>query len=147
MSQVQKTYPTLWKEILKGTIKEHEGFSNDVYLDDRGNETVGYGQTGEYANMPFPKVFDIFLKKAQRLTPGFDELPLETQMAVLSATYRGDWGQSLKTRELFNGGLYEEAAKEFLNNDDYRRRKSQGEDGVTKRMEWIAQVIGETQNG
>lgn len=147
MSQTQRKYPTFWKETLKNTIKHHEGFRKDWYLDDVGVPTKGYGQTGKYADMPFDDVFDIFLDKAQKLTPNFNELPLEQQMAIISATYRGSWGGSPKARRLFAEGHYELASMEFLNSEEYRERKARGGDGVTKRMEWVAEILKETKNG
>jgi len=120
----------------------HEGFCEEFYEDDKGVKTTGVGQTGKYAHLPFPIVYDLFRTKAAALTPNYAQLPPKVQAAILSATYRGDWRQSKKTRELFNKGEYLLASKEFLNNAEYRSRKAKGDDGVTKRMEHIAEMIG-----
>ena len=120
----------------------HEGFCEEFYEDDKGVRTTGVGQTGKYAHLPFPIVYDLFRTKAAALTPNYAQLPPKVQAAILSATYRGDWRQSKKTRELFNKGEYLLASKEFLNNAEYRSRKAKGDDGVTKRMEHIAEMIG-----
>lgn len=122
-------------------LVKHEGYSEEPYRDDKGVLTVGVGQTGVYASMPFPMVYERFHKLAQRYTPNLKELPEEAQGAILLATYRGTWGQSPKTRRLFSQGEYKEAAKEFLNNEEYLSRKKKGGDGVTKRMEYIASVL------
>lgn len=122
-------------------LLEHEGFRTKWYMDDKKNSTIGVGQTGEYSTMPFFEVYIRFIDKAKRLTPKYDDFPKEVRAAILSATYRGDWGGSPVTRELFNKGFYAGAAKEFLRNEDYLERKKKGNDGVVKRMEWIANTI------
>ena len=119
----------------------HEGFCEEFYEDDKGVRTTGVGQTGKYAYLPFPIVYEMFKDKAIQLTPGYTNLPPEVQAAILSATYRGDWKQSRRTRALFNKGEYLLAAKEFLNNEEYRSRKAKGDDGVTKRMEFVSRAI------
>jgi len=120
----------------------HEGFSPDWYEDDTGTPTRWVGQTGRFARMGFPEVYEHFVEKAKRLTPNYDLLPASVRSAILSATYRGSWGQSPKARRLFSEGKYFEAATEYLNNSEYRTRKAKGRDGVVKRMEWEASRIG-----
>lgn len=118
-------------------IIEWEGYTDGVYQDTKGIETTGVGQTGRYATMPFPEVF--YAKKQELLsyTPNLSSLPDEVQDALLVANYRGDWAGSPKTRALFEDREYKKAAKEFLDNEDYRR----GPEGIRKRFEYVAEKI------
>lgn len=124
------------------TLILHEGYCDGEYTDDKGVVTKGVGQTKHYKDKPFPEVYESFVRQAKDITPQFEYLNEETQAAILSAMYRGDWQQSRKTRMLFNQGKFKEAAKEFLNNNDYNQRKlNNPKDGVVKRMEYISKVI------
>jgi GH24 family phage-related lysozyme (muramidase) len=124
------------------TIILHEGYCDGEYKDDKGVITKGVGQTRFYLDKPFPEVYESFVRQTKDLTPQFEFLNEETKAAILSAMYRGDWQQSRKTRMLFNQGKFKEAAKEFLNNNDYNQRKlNNTNDGVVKRMDYIAKVI------
>lgn len=119
-----------------------EGFCEEPYKCDKGVLTKGVGQTGIYFDMPFPSVYSIFVDKARALTKGFDSLPTKLRAEIVSSTYRGDWQLSKKTRELFNKGLWKEAAKEFLNNKEYKERVlKSSKDGVVKRMERFANLM------
>jgi GH24 family phage-related lysozyme (muramidase) len=142
VKKVKELYPDCVLTKAHELLIHHEGFCEGVYTDDKGVLTTGVGQTKEYFNMPFPDVFNIFLQKAKDLTPNFDSLSEELKAAIVSATYRGDWQLSKKTRQLFNLGKYQEAADEFLNNKEYRERLlKETKDGVVKRLEYIADCI------
>lgn len=121
-------------------IIEWEGFTDGVYTDGKGVRTSGVGQTGKYIDMPYPEVFEIKKQELIRYTPNLASLPESVQDALLVANYRGDWGQSKKTRRLFKAGKYAEAAEEFLNNEDYRKALSE-KSGVYKRFEYVAAAI------
>lgn len=71
----------------------------------------------------------------------FSDHSNELQKHIISATFRGSWGDSPKTRKLLSEGRYEEAAKEFLNNDEYRNAVANGRRGIRKRMEDVAKAI------
>ena len=71
----------------------------------------------------------------------FSDHSNELQKHIISATFRGSWGDSPKTRKLLSEGRYEEAAKEFLNNDGYRNAVANGRRGIRKRMEDVAKAI------
>ena len=140
--EVQKEYSLSHIPRPMALLIEHEGYTTGEYLDDKGIPTKGVGQTGIFINMPFPQVYEKFLGLARSLTPQFNHLPEEAQGAILLATYRGDWSMSRRTRKLFDQGKYQEASKEFLNNKEYNERKMKNpQDGVVKRLEYIAQVI------
>ena len=46
-----------------------------------------------------------------------------------------------KTKRLINEGKYEEAADEFLNNDEYKNAVARGRRGIRARMEKTAEAI------
>jgi len=120
-------------------IIEWEGYATAPYKDTKGVETVGVGQTGRYASLPYPEVFHIFKKKLLRYTPELPSLPDSVQDALLVANYRGTWQQSPKTRALFSEGLYTEAADEYLDNDEYRDPETPEQ--IRSRFEYVAEAI------
>lgn len=117
-----------------------EGYSAVPYRDTKGVVTVGVGQTGYWADIPFPEVFDHFEQQARHLTTGFDELPQMVKDAIVVACYRGDWQVSPKTRRLFNNQMYLEAAEEWYDNEDYRVACAQ-RSGVKDRFEYVGACI------
>jgi GH24 family phage-related lysozyme (muramidase) len=80
-------------------------------------------------------------KKATKLLPEFESYPNNVKVAVLNGVFRGDLSGSPKTLKLIRAGKWGEAAEEYLDNAEYRRRKARGNDGVVKRMEENAQVF------
>lgn len=60
---------------------------------------------------------------------------------MLGSWYRGSLSGSPKTIRLINEGKYEEASKEFLNNDEYRDPNTAS--GIKKRMQATAKAIRE----
>jgi GH24 family phage-related lysozyme (muramidase) len=96
-------------------------------------------------NMLFEVDVDRIYDKAKDLTPNWRGLSDNAKAAIISATYRGDWGVSPKTRKLFSEGKFDQASDEFLNNDDYRESKKRNT-GVYRRMERIAKALKEEQN-
>ena len=55
--------------------------------------------------------------------PKFDSFSDELQQALFYEWFRGSLVQSTETRKLINAGKFSEAAKEFLNNDEYKNKK------------------------
>lgn len=123
---------------IERVIVEDEGYSPAPYLDTKGITTTGVGQTGEYASMSAKEAIADKTNEARKLIPMFDSLDVDTQAQLVSATYRGDLGQSPKARALFNQGKYAEAADEFLNNDEYRNTPHPG---IQRRMERVADAM------
>mgnify|MGYP003647359600 CR=1 FL=1 len=118
------------------TVIREEGFVDRVYTDTKGVKTFGVGQTGKYMGMPFKDVFKIHEDDARKLIPSYD---------IMSAAYRGDLQQSPTFRKLFNKGDYKKAAKEFLDNKDYRKSLEAGT-GVAGRMERVANIFRSLQD-
>ena len=139
IAQVEKKIgrPLTYKE---KRVVEEEGYVDGTYKDTKGILTAGVGQTGKYMGKSFDETFKDHEETARRLIPDYDLLPEAIQGELVQAAYRGDLQQSPKFRKLFNAGKYKEAAKEFLDNADYRDSKESGT-GVAGRMERVAAAI------
>jgi GH24 family phage-related lysozyme (muramidase) len=111
-----------------------EGYSYSPYLDTKDVLTSGFGQTGRYLRMPFDKVVSIFEDRTRQIVPAYDELPAFIRLRLLDSTYRGGLSGSPKTLKLINAGDWEEAAVEFLNNDEFIAAVESGS-GVASRMQ------------
>jgi len=82
-------------------------------------------------------------KKAQALVPKFPALPDTVKQALTNAAFRGEIKSTHRTIELMNANNWLEAAKEYLNNKDYKEHP-----GVQKRMNWnYEQFINLAKNG
>jgi GH24 family phage-related lysozyme (muramidase) len=124
-----------------------EGFVPAIYKDDVGVETFGVGQTKEYLDKDFfTEVFPAKEREVKKKIPGYDGMGNELKAAVMSAHYRGDLGP--KTVKLLNEGKFEEAAKEYLNHGEYRKRRAKDkDDGVVQRMERNARAMWQAARG
>lgn len=70
----------------------------------------------------------------------FFDLSPELQDAALSSVYRGGLSGSPKTLQHIREGKFTDAAKEFLDNEEYREAKESGS-GVAARMEGLANLL------
>ena len=144
-------------------IRRHEGFKPEAYKDsNKGKWTIGIGtligdgSEEAYKKSPYyGKVLneeqakkiaegDIKAKitKAEGLL-GRDylySLSPDLQAQIISSVYRGGLSGSPNTQKLLKSGRFEEAAKEFLDNDEYRKAKAKNS-GVAKRMEETAAIM------
>jgi len=116
-----------------------EGYNPQKYVD-ADTHAIGFGQTGEFMNMPFDKVVNFFEDRTRKLVPDYDNLPQDLQLRLLDSTYRGGLSGSPKTLKLINSGNWDEASKEFLDNNEYRSSKEKGT-GVFGRMEDTAAAM------
>ncbi|AUR82617.1 lysozyme domain protein [Vibrio phage 1.026.O._10N.222.49.C7] len=123
---------------IERVIVEEEGYADAPYADTKGITTTGVGQTGEYSGMSAKEAIADKTQQTRNLIPAFDSLDVDTQAQLVSAMYRGDLGQSPKSRALFNQGKYAEAADEFLNNDEYRTTQHPA---IQQRMERVANAM------
>ena len=144
-------------EKFKETIRQAEGLRLEPYKDTKGYDTIGYGhllvdgRTGNIsvdridkkdAEQLLEKDVQVRLKEVNRLLPDFKNFPEDAQQAIFSEYYRGSIGKSDVTRALINAGRYKEAAKEYLNNDEYREAKKDGKlGGITKRFEAVSEAL------
>ena len=121
-------------EKFKKTIRQAEGLRLEPYKD-KGKDSVGYGHLlvdGRTGNISVDRIdkedaekllqqdIQIRLKEVNALLPDFKNFPEDAQQAIFSEYYRGSIGQSDVTRALINKRRYKDAAKEFLNNDEYK---------------------------
>ena len=128
-------------------IKKEEGkpFLKAEKLFDEKNFTIGYGRnnanvkegdtiTQEQAEKFLAEDIEVRLEEIQDLIPNFPNLSKPLQIALFSEYYRGSVRQSPKTVALINQGKYQEAAAEFLNNDEYRNAVQRKRRGIRNRM-------------
>lgn len=129
-------------------LEGYEGAVDHVYPDDRGNPTIGIGHLvtpeddfDEDTRLDEDQIRQLFeqdvqhhINRTERLIPDFPNLPTYLQQEILASVYRGGLSGSPNTMRLMNAGRWDEAAAEFLNNNEYRRRLRAGGDGVTRRM-------------
>lgn len=136
-------------------IKKNEGMRNKLYKDSKGKWTIGIGHLAspeEIKNysgktLSDTEVEDIFAKDLSskltlvRKTFGdtFDSFPEAVKIAVLDGFFRGDLPGSPRTIELLKAKNYKAAAKEYLNNNEYRAAVASGS-GVAGRMQRNAKV-------
>jgi GH24 family phage-related lysozyme (muramidase) len=141
-------------ELIKANIREKEGLKLKAYkpIPTEKYYTIGYGRynsnikkgdviTQEQAEQYLNEDVNSRLKEVNRLIPNFNSYPPEVQVPLFSEYYRGSVRQSPKTVELLNQQKYEEAALEFLNNNEYRNAVELGKAGIKKRMEETANAI------
>lgn len=80
--------------------------------------------------------------KDSMLGDKFFDLSPELQDAALSSVYRGGLSGSPKTLQNIREGKFAEAAKEFLDNKEYKEAKESGS-GVAARMAGLANLLKE----
>jgi GH24 family phage-related lysozyme (muramidase) len=127
-------------------IASVEGYSLETYDDTKGVKTVGFGQTGEFAGMPFDEVVSSFENRTRGVIPAYDSLPEALQLRLLDSTYRGGISGSEKTLGHVNAGRWQEAATEFLDHGDFRRSQA-GNGAIAERMQSTSDAMknyGET---
>lgn len=72
----------------------------------------------------------------------FFDLSPELQDEAISSIYRGGLSGSPKTMQNIREGKFADAAKEFLDNEEYRQARKSGS-GVAKRMEALSNLLKE----
>ncbi len=90
--------------------------------------------TSEQIDRLFAEDLPKYVKLAKGYFPKFDTYPLDLREALVDGCYRGDISGSPKTRALINAGKFEEAASEYLNNDEYKNASKKGMRGIEIRM-------------
>lgn len=81
-------------------------------------------------------------KKALQLVPNYQNLPDNVRQALINAAYRGEIKSTHNTIKLMNADNWSAAAKEYINNAEYKSRP-----GVRKRMDWNhAQFVSMAKN-
>jgi GH24 family phage-related lysozyme (muramidase) len=73
---------------------------------------------------------------ARGLVPAFDTLPAEVELALADAAFRSDLQLSPDAVALMNNNQWVEAAAEYIDSDEYRASRAQGDrHGVWQRMD------------
>ena len=161
--RIDNPYKDPFKREVFDDILEDEGYRLLSYGDTKGNVTVGIGHLGgdpsatgtgflgavdrtfttpdEATTLAVKDIDEKIASARNVLTPPvYDNLSESAKLAVVNMNFRGDLIQSPATVKLIQQGRMEEAAKEFLNNDDYRRSKKAGT-GIWKRFEKNAERL------
>ena len=137
---------------IKKEIRDVEGFRGKAYIPTPGDvPTIGYGftkgvkigdtMTKEEAEKRLSEEVNTRVEAIRKQIKDFDKFPEDVQVLMLSSWYRGSLSGSPKTKRLINEGKYEEAADEFLNNDEYKNAVARGRRGIRARMEKTAEAI------
>ncbi|MGYP003124007475 len=135
------------------------------YTDDVGIYTIGIGHkigdgsraaknkwvqkygnsiSPQFAEQLFNKRLNYHLERVKGIFGlTFNDLNDEQAAVLLDISYRGDLLPGMNWVKLLQQGKNIEAANEYLDHKEYKRRKSKGRDGVVKRMERNAGILAD----
>ena len=134
-------------------IREHEGYSDVMYDDGKGNWTIGIGhllsrsEYEKYKNriLSDEEIQEIFKRDLKQKIAAakrefgsqFDGFSDDLKIAIVDGYFRSDLPKSPRTIKLLKAGRFKEAAIEYLDHDEYRASKSgkSGMGGIASRME------------
>lgn len=133
------------------------------YTDDVGIYTIGIGHkigdgsaaaknkwvkkygrsiSPQFAEKLFDKRLNFHLDRVQNIFGDtFNELSDKQAAVLLDISYRGDLLPSMNWVNLLKRGKNLEAANEYLDHKEYKKRKKRGRDGVVKRMDRNANIL------
>ena len=120
-------------------IVVEEGYVDGRYLDTKGVETSGVGQTGDYKGKTFEETYNAHVKRAKDRVPQWASLSEDLQVELIQSEYRGDLGASPAAVALLNAGDFEGAAREFLVNEEYKNPATP--DSIKARMRATANAL------
>lgn len=153
--------PEEFEEALVDRLKVEEGI--DYTAEKKFGEeyyTIGHGHYGpdvKKGQKISKKEADALLRKdIQKRLPevkksitNFDELSGPLQIEIVQSWFRGGIAGSPNTIRLINEGKFDEAAKEFLDHDEYeeakRLGKKSGKRGIVARMEGLSKELKKEQ--
>jgi len=138
-------------------IAEREGLIKEADIPTKDDKlTIGYGHTEnvregqtitkEEARKLLNKDVKKRIPEIKRAIPIFETLPLSIQAPLMSEWFRGSLVQSPEARRLLNEGLYDQAATEYLNNEEYKNAAKRKRSGIRKRMEEASEAIRNIKN-
>tara|TARA_R110002051_G_C8734545_1_gene498300 strand:- start:1979 stop:2608 length:630 start_codon:yes stop_codon:yes gene_type:complete len=131
-----------WPDKTSKGIVPTVGFGTTPLSSTGFNVEIGQRVPLYVADMALDQEIEEKLKVVNKHIPVFNSLPKELRIPMLSSFYRGGLSGSPKTIKKINEGDFKGAAKEFLNNAEYRKSKEEGT-GVHLRMEELANVLSE----
>lgn len=97
-----------------------EGYATEPYQDTKGIWTNKAGQTGEWLNRPFRDAFLHHVERAKKILPDWRIYPTGLKAELMQACYRGDLTGSPKACQFMRSGLWEAAALEWLNHQEFQ---------------------------
>ena len=131
-------------------IKTNEGVKSKLYKDSKGKWTIGIGHlvtSDELENykgraLDDKEIESLFAKDMslkighikQYFGSVYDSFPDNVKIAIIDGYFRGDLSGSPETKKLLKAGLFKQAAREYLNNKEYRAAVASGS-GVALRMQ------------
>ncbi|HAT67734.1 MAG TPA: hypothetical protein DCS66_24570, partial [Flavobacteriaceae bacterium] len=116
------------------------GFGTTPLSSSKFNVKIGQRIPLYVANMALDQEIDEKLKTVNRRIPTFNNLPSKLRIPMLSSFYRGGLSGSSETIKKINKGDFIGAAKEFLDNKEYKKSKKEGT-GVALRMEELSNAL------
>ncbi len=114
-----------------------EGYSDEVYLDTKGIETFGMGQTGQWISKGLEAALNHHELRVMGRLPEYHTYPEYLRCELYQAEYRGDLGLSPATCRLINARSFNAAATEFLDSAEYRTAP----ESIRDRMEAVAAAL------
>lgn len=114
-----------------------EGYSDEVYLDTKGIETFGMGQTGEWIAKGLDAALNAHELRVVARLPEYYDYPEYLRCELYQAEYRGDLGHSPATVKLINARKFDLAPEEFLDNQEYKTAP----DSIRRRMRAVAAAL------
>ena len=148
---VQPTDGKDFETRLEERLVELEGFEAEAYKPDETEEyyTIGYGHYGADVKkgtvLTEAEAREMLRKDIKKRMPqikksikNFDSLSDDLKVEIAQSWFRGGISGSPETIKLINAGKFEEAAAEFLNNEEYRTTKL---GGVKTRMEALSTAL------
>ena len=131
-----------WGDKTSKGIVPTVGFGTTPLSSSGFNVEIGQRVPLYVANMALDQEIDEKLKAVNRRIPDFNNLPEELRIPMLSSFYRGGLSGSPETIKKINNGDFTGAAKEFLNNAEYRKSKKDGT-GVHLRMKELSNILSQ----
>jgi GH24 family phage-related lysozyme (muramidase) len=146
--------PSNFEDMLLKRLIDEEQFKGKAYRATKGEEhlTIGYGHYGKdvkegdtitqkEALALLRKDIDKRIPAIRKAIPAFNDLSDTLKVEIAQSWFRGGMSGSPKTIKLINKGKFEEAAEEFLNNDEYRTARERGRAGIIPRMDAVADAL------
>lgn len=137
-------------------IKRNEGVRNKLYKDSKGYWTIGIGHLVTPQEYELYKgkvltereILELFQKDMNKklqlvksyFGKAFDSYSEQLRIAILDGYFRGDLPGSPEARRLLKDGKFKQAAREYLNNKEYKAAVASGS-GVASRMSKNAAIM------
>ena len=105
----------------------------------------GHSITPQFAEQLFDNQLNYHLDRVKEIFGlTFNDFTDGQAAVLVDISYRGDLLPSMDWVELLQKGENIEAANEYLDHKEYKKRKKKGRDGVVKRMERNAGILANT---